>query len=454
MAFNKTETRTALGLAGVFAGRMTGLFMIMPVFALYGSDLEGFTPFLMGLAIGIYGLTQASLQIPFGLLSDRIGRKPVIYGGLVLFALGSVMAAWSQSIGWVIAGRALQGAGAISSAMMALAADLSRDQERPKVMAVIGIIIGLSFTVSLILGPIIAGAWQLKGIFLFSAVTALLSMLLIHSVVPNVVNKAQGTEALTHIGQLSSVIRHSQLWRLNIGVFVIHMCMAALFTFLPVKLVEAGLAKEHLWHLLLPAVLLSFVMIGPMMRFNRKQKVKQGLQLGVMLMLISLALVAGAQTQWMLGLVVICFFSGFNYIEATLPSQLALVAPAGRKGAAMGVFASCQFLGAFAGGAIAGALLQWWDISIVLSVMGAILLLWLAVSAGLENRANLVAVHLPVGEAEPAFIEQQLEPLASLGGVVESVWIPEEGMIYLKVINDEFDLNAAKHLLVASGVEE
>lgn len=454
MAFNRTETKTALGLAGVFAGRMTGLFMIMPVFALYGSDLIGFSPFLMGLAIGIYGLTQASLQIPFGLLSDRIGRKPVIYMGLLLFALGSLIAAGSDSMLGVIIGRALQGAGAISSATMALAADLSRDQERPKVMAVIGIVIGLSFALSLVLGPMLAAAWGLQGIFLFSAVVAVISMLLIYFVVPNVQHKAQGTEALTSLAQLSSVLNQPQLWRLNSGVFAIHLCMAALFTFLPVQLVQAGVDKQQLWHLLLPAILLSFIMIGPMMRFNRKQKVRQGLQLAVLLMLSSLLLFSFADGQWLLALVVVLFFSGFNYLEATLPSQLAIQAPAGRKGAAMGVFASCQFFGAFSGGAVAGALLQWGSVAFVLSVMGAILLLLLAVCAGIENQAKLTAVHLPVVESFPGSIDQQLKQLAALSGVAESVWVPEEGIIYLKVINDEFNLNAAKQVLAASGIEE
>ncbi|MCM2678554.1 MFS transporter [Echinimonas agarilytica] len=451
MGFSATERKAAIGLATVFSTRMIGLFMIMPVFAIYGPRLEGFTPLWMGLAIGVYGLTQACLQIPMGHLSDRIGRKPVIYAGLVIFAIGSLVAALADNIFWVTIGRALQGAGAISSAVLALAADLSRDHQRPKVMAIIGVFIGLSFTVALIIGPLIAGPFGLSGLFWATAGLALLAMASVKFLVPDAVTKAPSGDTMAKWPMMKALVKDGQLWRLNSAVLVIHFCMTCLFTVLPSLLVSDETSSQGMWQVLLPILLLSFLTLIPMMKvFNRRGLYKQGLIFSAILMTISVIMLSIGSQQWLIWVATVLYFAGFNYLEAGLPSMVSLFSPAGHKGSAMGVFTTCQFGGAFLGGVTAGILLQWQGSDAVFITMAIVLLSWTVFALSMQTRAKLKALHLPVSSSTPE--STWLELLTQQPGVAEAVYVPEEQVVYLKVNQDKFDIQCAEALIHAASV--
>ena len=451
MGFSVTERKAALGLASVFATRMLGLFMIMPVFAIYGPQLDGFSPLWMGLAIGIYGLTQACLQIPMGYLSDRIGRKPVIYAGLVVFALGSVLAACSEHIVWVTVGRALQGAGAISSAVLALAADLSREHQRPKVMAIIGIFIGLSFTMALVIGPLVAASYGLAGLFWLTALLAVAAMLVVRFIVPNASHKAPMGDTLAKWSKVKELTHNSQLWRLSSGVLALHFCMTGLFVTLPPRLLTYHAGAHALWQLLLPVLLLSFVMLIPMMGgFNRRGNIKQGLLFSALLMVMSVLLLAFVQQFWWLMGAMALFFIGFNYLEASLPSLVAQFAPAGQKGSAMGVFASCQFSGAFLGGVCAGGVSQWLGTDAVWGLMALVLMTWFLFALSLQQTAKLKALQLAAPQADSG---HWFKALLQLPGVVEAVHVPEERVVYLKVEPQIFESQRAEQLLAQAEPE-
>ncbi|MGY8829617.1 MAG: MFS transporter, partial [Pseudomonadales bacterium] len=259
-----SETRAAGGLALVFAFRMLGMFMVLPVLATYGMELQGSTPALIGLAIGAYGLTQAFLQIPFGMLSDRIGRRPVIYVGLLIFAAGSLLAANADSIYGVIAGRILQGAGAISAAVMALLSDLTREQHRTKAMAMIGMSIGLSFAVAMVVGPLLTRAFGLSGLFLATAAMALLGIVIVAGLVPSSAGPLQHRESGVNKQALLPTLKHADLLRLDFGILVLHAILMASFIALPLALVEqGGLAKEEHWWVYLTALLVGFFGMVP-----------------------------------------------------------------------------------------------------------------------------------------------------------------------------------------------
>lgn len=297
-----TERKVAFSLASVFGLRMMGLFMIMPVFALYGQDLKGFSPLWVGIAIGAYGLTQAILQIPMGILSDRIGRKPVILGGLLVFALGSVLAAMSDSIYGVVAGRALQGMGAIAAAVLALAADLTRDEQRTKVMAIIGMCIGFSFALSLLVGPVVAQHLGLSGLFALTAGLALLGMLIVQLLVPNPVAHAPKGDTMAEPGKLKNMLKDPQLFRLDAGIFILHLVLTAVFVALPLDLVDAGLAKEKHWMLYFPAFVGAFFLMVPLIIIGVKRNNTKGMfQLALLIMLAALlAMALFSHTLWVL----------------------------------------------------------------------------------------------------------------------------------------------------------
>lgn len=450
MGLTATERKAAIGLASVFATRMLGLFMIMPVFAIYGPELGGYTPFWMGLAIGIYGLTQACLQIPMGHWSDRIGRKPVIYVGLLIFAVGSVIAAVADHIVWVTIGRALQGAGAISSALLALAADLSSDQQRPKVMAIIGVFIGLSFTVALLVGPAVATPFGLSGLFWFTALLSLLAMLVIRFWVPDATASAPKGDTTARWAFIKKLTRDAQLWRFNSAIFAIHFCMTCLFTVLPSLLKPHAADAAGMWQTLLPVLLVSFLLLIPMMKlFNGRGQIKAGLISSALLMALAAGLFISEPTGYGVALAAILFFAGFNYLEAGLPSMVSLFAPPGQKGSAMGIFTSCQFSGAFVGGLVAGSLLQWVGQQAVFIAMLIALLLWALFALGLQQRHHLKSVNFSVTSSQDNWFEQLLEQ----PGVAEAVYVPEEQIVYLKVHKHEFDAQRVMALISAPAAE-
>ncbi|WP_341502849.1 MFS transporter [Gallaecimonas sp. GXIMD4217] len=444
----KTEKRAALTLASVFSLRMLGLFMIMPVFALYGRELVGYSPLWVGLAIGAYGLTQALLQIPMGMLSDRFGRRRVILAGLALFAVGSVVAALADSVYGVVAGRVLQGAGAVASAILALAADLSRDEQRPKVMGIIGVCIGLSFALAMVTGPVVADLVGLSGLFWLTAVLALAGMAVIAWAVPSVSHHAPRGDTLPALNRLGALLGNGQLLRLDLGIFLLHFMLTALFVVVPGLLVQAGLVSRDHWMLYFPVVVAAFFAMIPMIILaEKKHWSRQMVQLALVIMLAALAAAWWLQAQlWGLVLALGLFFMAFNYLEATLPALIARIAPAGDKGSAMGIYSSAQFLGAFFGGTLAGTMAEYADIDGVFILAAGLVLIWLLASRGMRHPSNLKSVSLSV---EQAFTDEAalIRGLAAVPGVLEVNVVTAEAAIYLKVNTQEFELAKAKAVL-------
>ncbi len=399
-SLTSTERRAAASLGSIFGLRMIGLFMILPVFSLYAHKLEGFTPALMGLAIGAYGLTQAAFQIPFGLLSDRIGRKRVIYIGLTIFAVGSVVAALSDSIYGVIAGRALQGAGAIAAAIMALLADLTRHTVRTKAMAILGGSIGLSFTCALILGPVLNNWIGVTGIFWLTGILALLAIGLTCYVVPNPRGSHFHQDTDPVPAQFLRVFADLQLLRLNFGIFTLHLLITANFVVLPLLLQDTLKlpSSQHAW-LYLPVLLLSVTVMLPIMFFAERRKLVKPLFLAAitLICLAEAGLFLFHQQIASVAILLFVFFTGFNTMEATLPSLVSKIAPADCKGSAMGIYSSSQFVGAFTGGAAGGWLLGVFDISAVFAGCALMTFLWLVVATGMNP---VIAIHEPTANKE------------------------------------------------------
>jgi len=354
------ERRSVSSLALLYCFRMLGLFMVLPLLALYALDMPGADPLTIGLALGIYGLSQALLQIPLGWLSDQLGRKPVIIGGLLVFALGSVIAAMADSIYGVVAGRALQGAGAIASTVMALVADLTREEQRTKAMALVGMSIGLSFAVALVLGPAVAAAGGLGAVFWFTALLALAGIAIVLFLVPTPPRGLRHDDVGARGGLFMRSLRDVALLRLNFAVFSLHFILMALFLVVPGLLLEvAGLARDSHWLVYLPALALSIAGMVPMMMLaERKGRLREMFLLGIGLLMLAMVVLASAALPAMIYLGMWLFFIGFNYLEATLPSLVSKAVFQGGKGTALGIFSTCQFFGAFAGGALGGWLVK------------------------------------------------------------------------------------------------
>jgi predicted MFS family arabinose efflux permease len=372
------ERRSALTLACVISLRLFGLFLIMPVFSLYAKQMPDATPLLIGLALGVYGLGQVLLQIPLGLLSDRIGRKPAITLGLLVFAAGGLLAASSHSLLGIVIGRALQGMGAVAGAGTALAADLTREENRGKVMGIIGVSIGVAFLLALILGPPLEAVAGLSGLFAATSLLALAALVLLWLIVPTPAR--QKAPASAAFGSVLGMLRDGHMLVLNGSVFFLHMLLTASFVGLPLLLADRlHLPVNRHWELYLPVMVIAAFVMGACL--HRMREVAQSLRIVAMCVVaIGLGLLGFALSGdhlAVLGVAATVFFSAFNLLEAALPSLVSRLAPAQLRGAAMGAYSTSQFLGAFVGGAVGGIALGWLGVEGVFLCAAAMTVLWL-----------------------------------------------------------------------------
>jgi MFS family permease len=379
------ERRATMGLAGIFGLRMLGMFIVLPVLALYAESLPGGRDHaLVGLALGAYGLTQAVLQVPFGWASDRWGRKPVIVVGLVVFALGSFVAAWAPSIGWTIVGRTIQGAGAISAAVIALVADLTRDSVRTRAMASIGMTIGATFALSLIISPAIAPLIGVPGIFVMTGVLALAAIALLRRVVPE---GSAPAERADKPANWKKALVDRELLRLNYGIFALHAALLALFVQVPFMLRDNGVAPSRHALVYLPVLVLSVALMLPALwQADRPRRTKPVFVGAIAVLFVGQAMLAVAGTSLAMTIAaLVVFFTAFNLLEAVLPSLVSKFAPPEIKGTAVGVYSSVQFLGTFVGAAGGGWLSQWHGPAAVFGFCLALTALWLAAGASMTT---------------------------------------------------------------------
>jgi MFS family permease len=444
----ETERRAAFSLALVYALRMLGLFMILPVFSLHADDYAGATPVLIGLAIGIYGLTQGLFQLPFGYLSDRIGRKTVIVIGLLIFCGGSIVAAEADSITEVITGRALQGLGAIAAAVMALAADLTREEVRIRIMAIIGMSIGASFMVSMVIGPVIAAEFGLRILFWMTAGLALLGILVVVFITPKPPSQSFHRDTQLSVQDIGRIIGNIELQKLGLGVFVLHLVLSATFVVFPLVLRHHLMIEEALhWRTYLPVFALSVVLLLPMVIVAEKFRKSHTVFLVAVSMLVLAELGLAAAGDYLVTFtMLVLFFGAFNFLEAMLPATVTRIAPADMKGTAMGLFSTAQFLGAFSGGLLGGILLARGDYATTFLWLAVILCVWFAVALTMKTPKYLKSRIVSLKQLHAEQIESFVARVSSIEGVHEVRVYEIDRVAYLKV-DKNFDDQALDALV-------
>jgi MFS family permease len=443
------ELRASLSLASLFALRMLGLFLILPVFAVHAPQLSGGdSQTLIGVALGIYGLTQGILQIPSGMVSDRYGRKRVIVIGLLVFALGSFIAAWATDIHMVILGRAIQGAGAISAPVTAFIADITREEHRTKAMAMVGGSIGLTFAVSLVAAPALYRTIGMDGIFNLTGALSLAAIWVTLAVVPPEPQSAGDPMRRAQRGALAEVLRNTEQLRLNFGIFSLHVVQMAIFVVIPVALVQyGGLAVSEHWKVYLPVVLGSFVlMLPPLLHAERRGRMKFLFIAAIVLLLVVELGFAVCYTNFSMAVaLLLAFFVAFNILEASLPSLVSRVAPPASRGTALGVYNTTQALGLFVGGAVGGWLAKYFGDPAVFVFGFAVIALWLGVASRMRVPGEAVErVYRVRAGLDPVALR---EKLVRLRGVREAVVVPEEGIARLTVYPESFDERAATEII-------
>lgn len=451
---NASEVRASVGLASIFGLRMLGMFLILPVFALYAEHLPGGNNHTMiGLALGAYGLTQAMLQLPFGMASDKYGRKRVIYFGLILFAIGSFVAASATTIETIIIGRVIQGAGAISAAVTALLADSTREEHRTHAMAMIGGTIGVTFAASLVLGPALYQYIGMSGIFLLTAVLSLTAMAVVKWYIPDPVHSQFHLDAEASPAKLGEVLHNTQLLRLNFGIFALHAAQMAMFVVIPFALQRTGnLDINHHWEVYLPVVLIAFIVMVPAIIYGEKRaKLKQVFIAAVALMLMAqLGMAASMQHFWGIVGALLAYFIAFNVLEATLPSLISKIAPLGSKGTAIGVYNTSQSLGLFVGGVVGGWLSQHYGYPAVFMFSAGLMAAWLIAAIGMRTppavKTRMFRLGV-MGADQAALLNQKLR---AIQGVYESTVVAEEGIAIMKVAQLGWDEATATKLIEES----
>ncbi|MDE9457830.1 MFS transporter [Xenorhabdus bovienii] len=444
------ELRATWGLGSVFSLRMLGMFMVLPVLTTYGLGLRGSSEALIGMAIGIYGLTQAIFQIPFGLLSDKIGRKPLIIGGLLIFVLGSITAALSDSIWGIIIGRALQGAGAISAAIMALLSDLTREQNRTKAMAFIGISFGITFAFAIVVGPIITHQIGLNGLFGIIAILASCGILITLFAVPSAHKHILNRESGIARGSFRRVLSDPQLLKLNFGILSLHTLLMSSFIALPLIMEKAGFPPQQHWKVYLITTLISFIAVLPFIIYaEKKRRMKQVFLLCIGLLFIAeLVLWSVGSHLWGIFAGIQVFFLAFNIMEAILPSLISKEAPAGYKGTAMGVYSTSQFLGVALGGFLGGMLYELQGASLVFMGGIALTALWFIISLTLRQPPYVSSIRIVLPEQlnNPDILEKKI---LSQAGVKDIVIALEELSAYVKVDTKQTNREQLEQLVLS-----
>jgi len=444
-----SEKRATWSLAGIYALRMLGLFMILPVLSLFAEQLEGSTPALIGLAMSIYGLPQVLLQIPFGLLSDRFGRKKMIIIGLVLFMTGSVIAALSTTIYGILVGRAFQGAGAVSAVIMALVADLTQEVHRTKAMAIIGISIGASFGVGIIAGPVISGFGGVQSVFAVTAALTALAILAIIFIVPDPHQTKLHRDAEFVPEETMHVLKNPDLLRLNYGIFTLHMILMAIFVVVPSLMRDAGLLAGSEWKVYLPVFVISMAFAVPFVILAEKKRKMKQVFIGAIAVVMVAELGLSVVHQNLIGIIgfLWLFFCGFNLLEATLPSLISKTAPADLKGTAMGAYSSSQFLGLFIGGLVGGWFNGVFGVIAVFLFCAAAAFSWLLVSLWMKPPRYVANLLISLEKlSEPDAIEFIAE-MTKLSGVEEITLHYDEALAYLKVDNQQLDKDKLQGLI-------
>jgi MFS family permease len=435
------EARATMSLAAIYGLRMFGMFSILPIFAIYASTLpEKPSSLMIGIALGAYGLTQALFQLPFGMASDKFGRKPVIYLGLAIFAIGSMVAALAPNIEAIILGRVIQGAGAVSAVVTALLADLTRDEHRTKAMASIGATIGVAFALSLIGGPLLNQWIGVPGIFAMTAILTLAAMATVKFVVPDPVHSHYHSDASAAPAKLKDVLKNAQLLRLNYGIFALHAAQMSMFVVVPFAIIKSsGLHENQHWQIYLPVLLASFVLMVPAIIYaEKKSKIKPVFVAAIAMMLLA-QLMFAASIEYFLGIVasLTVYFIAFNVLEASLPSIISKIAPAAAKGTAIGVYNTSQSLGVFVGGALGGYLSHVYGFSSVFIFCGVMMFLWLLLAFSMQAPPAVRTKMYTMDEAAEEMTSEQANllkaELAKLAGMIEAVVLPQERTVMLKV---------------------
>ncbi|BCA94034.1 MFS transporter [Legionella antarctica] len=443
-------SKTVFPIAAIFSFRMLGLFLLIPVFTIYAAHLQGATPTLIGVALGGYGLTQGLLQIPFGMLSDKVGRKPIITLGLLLFAAGSLIGALTDSIYGMILARTLQGTGAIGSVLIALLADLTSDRHRTKAMAVIGMTIGTSFSLAMIISPALSHRFGLAGIFYLTTVLAILGILILHLVIPNPLKERFHADSETNPVLFKSVINNLHLQRLNLGIFCQHFILTATFFAIPMILsqqVRAGNLAQQ-WHFYLPLMVGSFIFMIPFIILaEKKKRMKSVFLASVLVTTVAQGALAFIHLYWLsLCLLMFMYFVAFNILEASLPSLISKQANPNNKGTAMGIYSTGQFLGIFAGGSLAGIIYQWsssYGIFIANAFIGTI---WFVVACFMKPNVSLssLIINNTASDLEDSVI---IQTLLKVPGVKEVALIKDENTLFLRVDEEHYQTGGAEQAL-------